>query len=57
MLEFIVLGNIPGTSVQLTFSQLLLISAVLLISFEIKIVSHRKDFLKSAQSLVQRISL
>jgi hypothetical protein len=57
MLEFIVLGEIPGTSFQITFSQLLLLTASMLIAYELRIVAHRKDILKTAQDFIQRISL
>ncbi len=37
MLEFIVLGQVPGTTVQITYAQVLIVSAVLLIAGEVRL--------------------
>lgn len=58
MLEFIVLGRIPGTSIQITFFQflqvLLLIIALLLISIELKIHKIRRINL---HEIINRLAL
>lgn len=55
MLEFIVLGEIPGTSVHITYAQVLIFAAVLLIASEIRLVGHRKEFSKTAQAYISRL--
>lgn len=57
MLEFIVLGQIPGTSVHITFSQVLLASAVLLMCSELRILAHRKQLIRLAQNWINQIAL
>lgn len=57
MLEFIVLGEIPGTSVHITFAQVLATAALLLIASELRLVGQRKHFMKSIQGFINRISL
>ena len=42
MLELIVLGEVPGTSFQITFSQILIVMATMLIASELRIVARRK---------------
>lgn len=44
MLEFIVLGLIPGTQVQLTFNGVLLITAILLTAVELYFLYQRHKF-------------
>lgn len=56
MLEFVVLGEIPGTSFQITFTQVLLVAAFLLVASELRLVAQRKNLFKSAQGLINRIS-
>lgn len=55
MLEFIVLGEIPGTTVHITFAQVLITAALLLIASELRLVGHRKEFVKTAQAYLGRI--
>lgn len=57
MLEFIVLGEIPGTSVHLTFSQVLIIGAILLCASELRILFQRKQLLRLAQNWINQIAL
>lgn len=42
MLEFIVLGEVPGTSINITFAQVLITTAFLLILSEYRTLSQRK---------------
>lgn len=48
MLEFIVTGRIPGSSIELTFNWLLLIAAVVLIYIDFLLVKSRHLNLQSA---------
>lgn len=48
MLEFIVTGRIPGSSIELTFNWLLLITAVVLIYIDFLLVKSRHLNLQSA---------
>lgn len=57
MLEFIVLGQIPGTSVQITFAQVLIVASALLLVSEYRIVLQRKSSLKNEQNLITKIAL
>lgn len=57
MLEFIVLGEIPGTSVHITFAQVLATAALLLIASELRLVAQRKGYFKSSRSSVDHASL
>lgn len=57
MLEFIVLGEIPGTNLYITFSQVLIIAAVLLIASELRIRLQRKNLLRIAQLFINRTAL
>lgn len=58
MLEFIVLGQIPGTSIQITFSQLiklsLLVIAGVLISYELR---RHKISRPRLQDIINRLAL
>ncbi len=42
MLELIVLGQVPGTSLVITFNQVLVIVACLIISFEMQRIVRRR---------------
>ena len=60
MLEFIVLGQIPGTSIQITFTQLvrigLLFVVVILIGLELRV--HKTHKIKlDLQTLINRLAL
>lgn len=57
MLEFIVLGEIPGTNLYITFSQVLIIAAILLIASELRIRLQRKSMLRIAQLFINRTAL
>lgn len=57
MLEFIVLGEIPGTSVHITFLQVLLAGAILLACSELRILVHRKQLIRLAQNWINQIAL
>lgn len=57
MLEFIVLGEIPGTNLYITFSQVLIIAAILLIASELRIQLQRKSMLRIAQLFINRTAL
>lgn len=57
MLEFIVLGKIPGTSLQITYAQVLLVAALLLIISELRIILQRKNLMRLAQNFINQISL
>lgn len=57
MLEFIVLGHIPGTTIYITFAQVLIASSILLIASEIRILIQRKNVLRTAQAWINQISL
>lgn len=57
MLEFIVLGEIPGTSVHITFSQVLIIGAILLAASELRIIAQRKQLLRLAQNWINQLAL
>lgn len=60
MLEFIVLGEIPGTAIQLTFSQIMqfvgVLVVVVLVSWELKLhkINHRPKLL---QDIINRLAL
>lgn len=58
MLEFIVLGRIPGTSIQITFFQFLqlvfLVLAIVLIAVELHI---RKVHRPKLQEIINRLAL
>lgn len=60
VLEFIVLGEIPGTSIQLTFSQIMQFVGVLvvvaLVSWELKLhkIENRPKLL---QDIINRLAL
>lgn len=57
MLEFIVLGLIPGTSVQITFMQVLVVAGVLALASELRIVSQRRNLVSELQRFINNISL
>lgn len=50
MLEFIVLGQIPGTSIQITFEQVVMTVALLCISFELHQRLKKHAELKTADN-------
>lgn len=60
MLEFIVLGEIPGTAIQLTFSQIIqfvgVLFVVVLVSWELKLhkIENRPKLL---QDIINRLAL
>lgn len=60
VLEFIVLGEIPGTSIQLTFSQIMqfvgVLVVVVLVSWELKLhkIENRPKLL---QDIINRLAL
>lgn len=43
MLEFIVLGQIPGTAIQITFKGVLIIAATLLATYDFLRIVRRKQ--------------
>jgi hypothetical protein len=43
MLEFIILGEVPGTSFRITFSQVLVVAAMMLIAGELRVASRRRE--------------
>jgi len=57
MLVFIVLGQIPGTSVQITFAQVLIVASALLLASEYRIVLQRKSNQKNEQNFITKIAL
>lgn len=50
MLRFIVLGQIPGTTIQVNFTVLLLIGLIGLLIFEMIANNHRRQVLEVAHS-------
>ena len=57
MLEFIVLGQIPGTTIQITFAQVLILGSTLLVASELRIVAQRRGLLKLAARFINEIAL
>jgi hypothetical protein len=56
MLEFIVLGQVPGTSVQITYAQVLIVAAVLLIAGELRVRSSN-NWARDIAKIIDSISL
>ena len=52
MLEFIVLGQIPGTSFQITYAQVLMLAATLLLASELRLVLHRRGVSINLRKLI-----
>lgn len=52
MLEFIVLGRIPGTQLRLSFTDILLISALLIVVYAAVYETKRIEALKAQAKLI-----
>ena len=57
VLEFIVLGQVPGTTVQITFAQVLMLGAILLMAGELRVLIQRRGLLKLAARFINEIAL
>ena len=58
MLEFIVLGQIPGTSIQITFTQLLKLALVVVVIILVRFELHlRKVQPLKLQDVINRLAL
>lgn len=57
MLEFIVLGEIPGTSVRVTFTQVLVFSLIILLASELHLFANRKNVIRTTRNLINQISI
>lgn len=51
MLEFIVLGQIPGTSIRISFNEVLIIGGSLLVGIEVYRIIQRKRKFTSNSSI------
>lgn len=60
MLEFIVLGEIPGTAIQISFAQyiqlLFLVVAIILVAIELRIRKVQRPHLR-LQEIINRLAL
>ena len=56
MLEFIVLGQIPGTTVQITYAQVLIVSAIILLASELRVRSSN-SWAREIARVIDSISL
>ncbi len=57
MLEFIVLGLVPGTTVQITFAQVLITSVTLLLISELCILVKRHGLPKLETKLIKDMDM
>ena len=57
MLELIVLGQIPGTTIQITFEQILLTSLLLCVFVELFLLHKRRYVTQFMRHYIERVSL
>ena len=57
MLELIVLGQIPGTTIQITFEQILLTSLLLCVFVELFLLHKRRNVTQFMRHYIERVSL
>lgn len=56
MLEFIVLGQIPGTSIQITYAQVIILVASILVAKELRLFHYRHEFMNILRRLISTLA-
>lgn len=56
MLEFIVLGQIPGTSIQITYAQVIILVASILVANELRLFRYRHELMGILRRLVSTLA-